>query len=139
LLNGGNVVVVMLAYNAAMTLRQTYEELPFEIVDEVLLVDDSSSDETVALARELNVTVFQHEKNLGYGRNQKTCYREALKRGADIVIMLHPDYQYSPKLVTSLAGMIASGHFDVVLGSRIWAGARWKAGCRATNTFPTDS
>jgi glycosyltransferase involved in cell wall biosynthesis len=94
----------MPAYNAARTLRQTYEELPFDIVDEVLLVDDSSSDETVTLARELNVTIFQHKRNLGYGRNQKTCYREALKRGADIVIMLHPDYQYSPKLVTSLAG-----------------------------------
>ena len=109
----------MPAYNAARTLRQTYEELPFDIVDEVLLVDDSSSDETVSLARELNVITFQHKKNLGYGRNQKTCYREALKREADIVIMLHPDYQYSPRLVVSLAGMIASGHYDVALGSRI--------------------
>src|SRR5947207_7496196 len=109
----------MPAYNAARTLRQTYEELPFDIVDEVLIVDNSSSDQTVTLARELNVTTFQHKKNLGYGRNQKTCYREALKRGADIVIMLHPDYQYSPKLVTSLAGMIASGHYDVALGSRV--------------------
>src|SRR5205809_7202553 len=109
----------MPAYNAARTLRQTYEELPFDIVDEVLLVDDSSSDETVTLARELNVTTFQHKRNLRYGRNQKTCYREALKRGADIVIMLHPDYQYSPRLVTSLTGVIASGHYDVALGSRI--------------------
>lgn len=119
MLNEKKIVVVMPAYNAARTLLQTYEELPFEIVDEVLLVDDSSSDETVTLARKLNVTIFQHKRNLGYGRNQKTCYREALKRGADIVIMLHPDYQYSPKLVTPLAGMIASGHYDVVLGSRI--------------------
>jgi len=118
-LDGKKVVVVMPAYNAAKTLRQTYEELPFHIVDEVLLVDDSSSDETVDLARELKVTTFQHQRNLGYGRNQKTCYREALKRGADIVVMLHPDYQYSPKLVTSLAGMIASGHYDVALASRI--------------------
>ena len=118
----------MPAYNAARTLRQTYEELPFDIVDEVLLVDDSSSDETVTLARELNVTTFQHKKNLGYGRNQKTCYREALKRGADIVIMLHPDYQYSPKLVTSLAGMIASGHYDVALGSRILGVGALKGG-----------
>jgi glycosyltransferase involved in cell wall biosynthesis len=118
-LNEKRIVVVMPAYNAARTLRQTYEELPLDIVDEVLLVDDSSSDETVTLARELNVTTFQHKKNLGYGRNQKTCYREALKRGADIMIMLHPDYQYSPKLVISLAGMIASGHYDVALGSRI--------------------
>ena len=119
MLNEKKVVVVMPAYNAARTLRQTYEELPLHIVDEVLLVDDSSSDETVDLARELNVITFQHQRNLGYGRNQKTCYREALKRGADIVVMLHPDYQYSPKLVTSLAGMIASGHYDVALGSRI--------------------
>jgi glycosyltransferase involved in cell wall biosynthesis len=118
-LDGKKIVVVMPAYNAARTLRQTYEDLPFDIVDEVLLVDDRSSDETVTLARELNVTTFQHKKNLGYGRNQKTCYREALKRGADIVVMLHPDYQYSPKLVTSLAGMIASGHYEVALGSRI--------------------
>src|SRR6266516_2034803 len=109
----------MPAYNAARTLRQTYEELPFDIVDEVLLVDDSSSGETVTVACKLYVTTFQHRTNLGYGRNQKTCYREALKRGADIVIMLHPDYQYSPKLVTPLAGMIASGHYDVALGSRI--------------------
>src|SRR4030095_12216232 len=118
-LDGKKIVVVMPAYNAARTLRQTYEDLPFDIVDEVLLVDDRSSDETVTLARELNVTTFQHKKNLGYGRNQKTCYREALKKGADIVIMLHPDYQYSPKLVISLAGMIASGHYEVALGSRI--------------------
>jgi glycosyltransferase involved in cell wall biosynthesis len=118
-LNEKKVVVVMPAYNAARTLRQTYEELPLHIVDEVLLVDDSSFDETVDLARELNVITFQHQRNLGYGRNQKTCYREALKRGEDIVVMLHPDYQYSPKLVTSLAGMIASGHYDVALGSRI--------------------
>jgi glycosyltransferase involved in cell wall biosynthesis len=128
LLNKKKVVVVMPAYNAARTLRQTYEELPFHIVDEVLLVDDSSSDETVALARELNVTTFQHKKNLGYGRNQKTCYREALKRGADIVIMLHPDYQYSPKLVISLAGMIASGHYDVALASRILGVGALKGG-----------
>lgn len=128
MLDGKKIVIVMPAYNAARTLRQTYEELPFDIVDEVLLVDDSSSDETVSLARELNVTTFQHKKNLGYGRNQKTCYREALKRGADIVIMLHPDYQYSPKLVTSIAGMIASGHYDVALGSRILGVGALKGG-----------
>jgi len=128
MLDEKKIVVVMPAYNAARTLRQTYGELPFDIVDEVLLVDDSSSDETVALARELNVTTFQHKKNLGYGRNQKTCYREALKKGADIVIMLHPDYQYSPKLVTSLAGMIASAHYDVALGSRILGVGALKGG-----------
>ena len=119
MLNGKKVVVVMPAYNASRTLRQTYNELPVDVVDEVLLVDDASSDETVALARELGLTTFLHEKNLGYGKNQKTCYREALKRDADIVIMLHPDYQYSPRLLTSLAGMIASGHYDIALGSRI--------------------
>ena len=119
MLNGKKVVVVMPAYNASRTLRQTYDEVPFEIVDEVLLVDDASSDETVALARELGLTTFLHERNLGYGKNQKTCYREELKRDADIVIMLHPDYQYSPRLLTSLAGMIASGHYDIALGSRI--------------------
>jgi glycosyltransferase involved in cell wall biosynthesis len=128
MLDEEKIVVVMPAYNAAKTLRQTYEELPFDIVDEVLLVDDCSSDETVTLARELNVTTFQHKKNLGYGRNQKTCYREALKRGADIVIMLHSDYQYSPKLVTSMAGMIASGHYDVALGSRILSVGALKGG-----------
>jgi glycosyltransferase involved in cell wall biosynthesis len=119
MLNGKRVVVVMPAYNASRTLRQTYNEVPLDVVDDVLLVDDASSDATVALARELGLTTFLHERNLGYGKNQKTCYREALKRDADIVIMLHPDYQYSPRLLTSLAGMIASGHYDIALGSRI--------------------
>src|SRR5437763_10596708 len=119
MLNGKKVVVVMPAYNAFRTLRQTYSEVPLDVVDEVLLVDDASSDETVALARELGLTTFLHERNLGYGKNQKTCYREALKRDADIVIMLHPDYQYSPRLLTSLTGMVASGHYDIALGSRI--------------------
>src|SRR5258705_13463705 len=128
MLDEKKIVVVMPAYNAARTLRQTYKELPFDIVDEVLLVDDSSSDETVDLARELNVTTFQHKRNLGYGRNQKTCYREAIRRGADIVIMLHPDYQYSPKLIVSLAGMIAFGEYDVALGSRILGVGALKGG-----------
>ena len=119
MLNNKKVIVVMPAYNAARTLAQTYREIPLDIVDEVLLVDDKSSDETVALAREIGLTVFLHEKNLGYGGNQKTCYREALKRGAEVIVMLHPDYQYSPKLVGSLAGMIASGEYDIALGSRI--------------------
>lgn len=119
MLNEKKIVVVMPAYNAALTLHQTYDELPFDIVDEVILVDDGSSDGTVELASKMGLTVLQHRQNLGYGRNQKTCYREALKRGADIVIMLHPDYQYSPKLIVSLAGMIAYGEFDIALGSRI--------------------
>jgi glycosyltransferase involved in cell wall biosynthesis len=118
-LNGKRIVVVMPAYNAARTLERTCNEIPREVVDEILLVDDNSSDATVELARGIGLTVFLHDRNLGYGRNQKTCYREALKSGADIVVMLHPDYQYSPKLMTSLAGLVASGEYDVALGSRI--------------------
>lgn len=119
MLDGKRIFVVMPAYNAARTLRQTCAELPRNIVDEVLLVDDSSADSTVRLARELGLTTFAHNQNLGYGRNQKTCYREALRRGADIVVMLHPDYQYSPRLVTAMASLIAFGEYDVVLASRI--------------------
>ena len=119
MLNGKKVFVVMPAYNAARTLQQTCAELPREVVDEVLMVDDHSSDTTVQLARELRLTTFVHRRNLGYGRNQKTCYREALRRGADIVVMLHADYQYSPRLVTAMASMIAFGEYDLVLGSRI--------------------
>jgi glycosyltransferase involved in cell wall biosynthesis len=119
MLNGQKIIVVMPAYNAAQTLEKTVREIPRDIVDEILLVDDASSDGTVALARELELTVFQHERNFGYGRNQKTCYREALKHDADIVVMVHPDYQYSPNLIVPMAGMIAYGEYDVVLGSRI--------------------
>jgi len=109
----------MPAYNAARTLGQTFRDLPHALVDGVLLVDDHSSDSTVELAQQMGLTTFVHKANIGYGRNQKTCYREALKRGADIVVMLHPDYQYSPRLVTPMAGMIAGGEYDVVLASRI--------------------
>ena len=109
----------MPAYNAARTLRRTCAELPREFVDEVLVVDDHSSDATVQLARELGLTTFVHHQNLGYGRNQKTCYREALRRGADIVVMLHPDYQYSPHLAPAMASLIAYGEYDIVLASRI--------------------
>jgi glycosyltransferase involved in cell wall biosynthesis len=119
LLNGKKIVIVMPAYNAAQTLQQTYSEVPLEVVDDVLLVDDGSSDATVGVAREIGLTTFLHKNNLGYGRNQKTCYREALRRNADIIIMVHPDYQYSPKLIVPMAGMIAYGEYDVVLGSRI--------------------
>jgi glycosyltransferase involved in cell wall biosynthesis len=118
-LNDKKIIIVMPAYNAANTLARTYGEIPLEVVDEVLLVDDKSSDATVSLATEIGLRVFLHRRNMGYGRNQKTCYREALKSGADIIVMLHPDYQYSPKLIVSLAGMIAYGEYDIALGSRI--------------------
>lgn len=115
------VIVVLPAYRAARTLETTVAEIPRDVVDEILLVDDASDDTTVEIARSLNLKTFVHERNLGYGGNQKTCYREALKLGADIVVMLHPDYQYSPKLVGAMAQMVASGHYEVVLGSRILA------------------
>src|ERR1044072_3313821 len=98
MLNGKKIIVVMPAYNAAKTLAQTVAEIPRDIVDDVLLVDDASHDETVSLARSMGIVTFQHERNFGYGRNQKTCYREALRSDADIVVMVHPDYQYSPNL-----------------------------------------
>jgi glycosyltransferase involved in cell wall biosynthesis len=119
MLNGQKIIVVMPAFNAAKTLEKTVAEIPREIVDEILLVDDASSDETVTLANKLDLTVFLHEKNFGYGRNQKTCYREALLRGADIIVMVHPDYQYSPSLIVPMAGMIAYGEYDAVIASRI--------------------
>ncbi len=122
------LIVIMPAYNAEKTLRQTYAELPHEYVDEVILVDDSSKDSTSAVARELGITTIIHAENKGYGGNQKTCYREALRHGADIVVMVHPDYQYSPRLVTAMASMISSGHYDVVLGSRILGGKSRKGG-----------
>lgn len=115
------VVVVLPAYHAEKTLERTVSEIPRDIVDEVLLVDDASRDHTAEMGRTLGLKTFVHEKNLGYGGNQKTCYREALKLGADIVVMLHPDYQYSPRLVGAMAQMVASEHYDVVLGSRILA------------------
>ena len=118
----------MPAYNAEKTLRQTFEELPHEYVDEVILVDDASHDYTVTVARELGIHTIIHSENRGYGANQKTCYREALHRGADIVVMVHPDYQYSPRLVTAMASMITSGHYDVVLASRILGGTARKGG-----------
>ncbi len=119
MLNGQKIIVVMPAYNAAETLTRTVAEIPGDVVDEILLVDDASSDNTVEVAKELGLTVYMHDQNFGYGRNQKTCYREALKRGADVVVMVHPDYQYSPKLIVPMADMVAFGEYDVVLGSRI--------------------
>jgi glycosyltransferase involved in cell wall biosynthesis len=122
MIHGKKLIVVMPAYNAEKTLRQTYAELPHEYVDEVILVDDASRDNTAAVAHDLGITTIVHADNRGYGANQKTCYREALRLGADIVVMVHPDYQYSPRLVTAMASMITSGHYDVVLGSRILGG-----------------
>jgi glycosyltransferase involved in cell wall biosynthesis len=116
---GKKVTIVLPAYNAAKTLRQAYDEIPRDAVDDVLLVDDASQDETIAVAESLGIETIRHDRNRGYGGNQKTCYAAALARGADIVVMLHPDYQYTPKLVTAMAAMIASDQFDVVLGSRI--------------------
>lgn len=128
MLNGKRIAVVLPAYNAEKTLRQTYGEIPKEIVDDIILTDDASHDKTVEVARELGIEIFVHLENKGYGANQKTCYREALKKGADIIIMLHPDYQYTPKLLTAMAAMIASGEFDVVLASRILGKGALKGG-----------
>jgi len=128
MISGKKLVVVMPAYNAEKTLRRTYEELPHEYVDEIILVDDASRDYTAMVARELGITTIIHAENRGYGGNQKTCYREALRAGADIVVMVHPDYQYSPRLVTAMASMITSGHYQVVLGSRILGGEARQGG-----------
>ena len=129
MLNNKKIVVVMPAYHAGKTLKKTYDEIPLEVVDDVVLVDDCSSDETVSKAKKLGIKhVISHETNLGYGGNQKTCYKEALRLGADIVVMLHPDYQYTPRLATAMASMIASGEFDVVLGSRILGTGALKGG-----------
>jgi glycosyltransferase involved in cell wall biosynthesis len=122
------IVVVMPAYNASRTLEATYREIPRDIVDDVVLVDDKSRDDTADQARRLGIHTIIHPANRGYGGNQKTCYREALSRGADVVVMLHPDYQYSPLLVTAMSSMIVSGHYDVVLGSRILGGGALKGG-----------
>lgn len=112
-------MVVLPAYNAGRTLEQTISEIPMHIVDDLLLVDDASGDDTVAVAQRLGIPYVVHSENRGYGANQKTCYSEALKRGADIVTMLHPDYQYSPRLIEAMVPLAATGQFDVVLGSRI--------------------
>lgn len=113
------VIVVLPAYNAVKTLAKTVADIPKELVDEIILVDDASSDETTRLAKSLGLTVITHEMNGGYGANQKTCYRVALERGADIVVMLHPDYQYDPKLIKHFISLIQDDYFDIVLGSRI--------------------
>jgi glycosyltransferase involved in cell wall biosynthesis len=119
MLFGKRIVVVLPAYNAELTLRQTYAEIPRAYIDDVLLVDDGSSDRTVDVARSLGIPTIVHATNLGYGGNQKTCYQAALTQGADVVVMLHPDYQYTPKLLVAMASLIAVGQYDVVLGSRV--------------------
>ncbi len=127
MINGKRIAVVMPAYNAEKTLEKTVQELS-DVVDIKILVDDSSKDQTARLSRKLGVQTFVHDANYGYGRNQQTCYREALAAGADIVVMVHPDYQYTPSLVPAMAGMVASGVYDMVLGSRILGAGALKGG-----------
>ncbi len=128
MINGKRVIVVLPAYNAGRTLERTISEIPPGVVDELLLVDDASGDDTVEVAQRLGIPFVVHPENRGYGGNQKTCYTEALRRGADIVTMLHPDYQYSPKLIGAMAWLAASDEFDVVLGSRILGRGARKGG-----------
>src|SRR6185436_3913774 len=129
MLNGKKIVVVLPAYNAAQTLEVTYNEIPFDIVDEVVLVDDASKDNTIEVGKKLGIKhIIRHEKNKGYGGNQKSCYDKALSLGADIVIMLHPDYQYTPKLITAMSSIIANDLYQVVLGSRILGKGALKGG-----------
>ncbi|MDP6624916.1 MAG: glycosyltransferase family 2 protein [Nitrospinota bacterium] len=128
MIKGKKIIIVLPAYNAEKTLKETHDEIPMDIVDDIILVDDASSDRTVELAERMNLKTIVHSNNKGYGGNQKTCYKEALKAGADIVIMLHPDYQYSPKLIASMAHLVASDHFDVVIGSRILGVGALKGG-----------
>ena len=119
MLNGRKIAVVLPAYNAARTLRRVVDEIPREIVDDLILTDDASADDTVEVSRRLRIHTLRHRRNLGYGGNQKTCYAAALSRGADVVVMVHPDYQYTPRLIPAMSSMIAYGEFDAVLGSRI--------------------
>lgn len=129
MLNGKKIIVVLPAYNAALTLEKTFREIPFDIVDDVVLVDDASRDDTSALAKEIGIKhVIRHKKNRGYGGNQKSCYNKALELGADIIIMLHPDYQYTPKLIHAMAGIIAHEVYPAVYGSRILGKGALKGG-----------
>ncbi len=128
MIHGKKVVVVMPAYNAEKTLESVYWEIPFEFVDDVILVDDASADRTAWVSEHLGIRTIVHPKNRGYGGNQKTCYRAALSLGADVVVMLHPDYQYTPKLLVAMASLVAIGQYDVVLGSRILSGGALRGG-----------
>lgn len=128
MLNGKKIVVIMPAYNAEKTLKQTYDEIYHDFVDEIILVDDNSNDSTKFVAKELNITTIVHNENKGYGGNQKSCYKAALKAGADIVVMLHPDYQYTPKLIPAIVSMIAFGEYDAVMASRMLGNSALKGG-----------
>ncbi len=128
MINNKKVVVIMPAYNAEKTLEKTYNEIYQNFVDEIILVDDFSSDKTKEISKQLNITTIVHEKNLGYGGNQKSCYRAALKANADIVIMLHPDYQYTPKLIPAIASMMAFDEYDAVIASRMLGNSALKGG-----------
>ncbi len=128
MIHNKRIAVVMPAFNAERTLERTFSEIPFEFVDQVILVDDASQDGTTDVARKLGLDPIVHCENLGYGANQKTCYREAIAQGADVVIMLHPDYQYTPKLLVAMASLVAIGQFDIVLGSRILSNGALRGG-----------
>lgn len=128
MINNKKVVVIMPAYNAEKTLKQTYDEIYHDFVDEVILVDDNSLDNTKIVSKELNITTIVHHENRGYGANQKSCYKAALKSGADIVVMLHPDYQYTPKLIPAMVSMIAFGQYDAVLASRMLGNSALRGG-----------
>jgi glycosyltransferase involved in cell wall biosynthesis len=128
MINGKKIIVIMPAYNAEKTLKQTYDSIYKDIIDDIILVDDASVDNTKEVAKELQIKTIVHRKNRGYGGNQKSCYTAALKENADIVIMLHPDYQYTPNLIPSMAYMIALGEYDCVLGSRILGGETLEGG-----------
>jgi glycosyltransferase involved in cell wall biosynthesis len=119
MLNNKKIVVVMPAYRAEKTIKKTFDDIPLNIVDDIILVDDASGDKTPQIAERLGIKVFVHEKNMGYGANQKTCYKAALEAGADVVVMLHPDYQYNPRLITAMSSLISEGIYDVMLASRI--------------------
>jgi glycosyltransferase involved in cell wall biosynthesis len=128
MLNGKRIAVVLPAYNASRTLARTVNEIPRELVDDIILTDDASRDDTTNISRQLGIATIRHDSNRGYGGNQKTCYAAALARGADVVVMLHPDYQYTPQLVPAMASMIAWGQYDCVFGSRILGGGALRGG-----------
>ena len=128
MINNKKIIVIMPAYNAEKTLKQTYEEIYRDFVDEIILVDDHSNDKTLEIARNLGIKTIQHDKNMGYGANQKSCYKSALENGADIVIMLHPDYQYTPKLIPAIASMLAFEEYDTVIASRMLGNSALKGG-----------